>query len=767
MAAEAGMDAVGCDDKLDEDGKDSPASPNEAVPTTSSTADDYAYRPPSGADVFKWHQGRIHDNQVKVWTGTKRLEPDGSTEETELVESLRKSRADTLGRVGSLRPIDVLQALWDDQEKRVVVTKHKGTYLKFMGTKVGDRTVLHPLEALFLLEANQLLLTRDGTSMSISESYEVLLKDGDDYDKYLVYSHLLRAGYIAIPHKKQESSKTSTPAKPEAKKVKDEPHESDDDVVCLDDSDDSDISIIEVIPAKLPKLNPSVTIRPATSPKKSLFPEKRPAQSAELSFPKYVAGQLLTLKRPPRHLLPTNVYPSREWYEVDTTGWKQEESIREKRRTRGWYEERPLANWDQRHNSGRRNPAIPELRPDPRCQGNGEAWQAADASSWHATNNSTPTIPEQRRDGRTWNNSDSAGYRTGQPRGPYQGGDGPWNNMARPPYDASHDRPWWSGGGGGAGQPQPWNLADPRGGANLERVPPPLPWGPGQPWRSMPPPPLPPLPPLLPSWPRNPQEGAPHGSGNQYGYFTETYVSEVSQRSQESRRSGSSSSFHSGPGRPDRPNRPNQASYRRTVQRNDSPRRNWHGRPHRPSHWQRSGGRGGPDEEDYPSALPPFPTEASSWTELKSGRTQAERSAALLACEGAVLWKGSIQPLVVPTRDLSIPGIVSELMILKEVDLVNGGRHTSSPALDGAEPLTPDLDVYLPGTSYTKRNPGTPECRVCMVRWEDGPARLRDLKRRQATVTDSAPLVFATVDHGQVHLYAFDVMEAPRFFPAP
>ncbi|XP_049523161.1 uncharacterized protein LOC125945450 [Dermacentor silvarum] len=125
MATEAGMEAVACDENLDEDGKDSPSTPIEAVPATSSTADDYAYRSPSGADVFKWHQGRIHDNQVKVWTGTKRLERDGSTEETELVESLRKSRADTLGRVGSLRPIDVLQALWDDQEKRVVVTKHK------------------------------------------------------------------------------------------------------------------------------------------------------------------------------------------------------------------------------------------------------------------------------------------------------------------------------------------------------------------------------------------------------------------------------------------------------------------------------------------------------------------------------------------------------------------------------------------------------------------------------------------------------------------
>lgn len=774
-AAEAAVDVVACDEKSDEDGRNSPDSSSEPVATTSSMPDDYVYRAPSGVDIFKWHQGRIHDNEVKAWTGTKRLEPNGTAEEVELVESLRKSRADMLNRVGSFRPIDVLQALWDEEGKRVVITKHKGTYLKFMGAKVGDRTVLHPHEALFLLEANQLLLMRDGAPVSISEGYELLLKNGDDYDRYLVYSHILRAGYIVVPHRKQGSRETSKPAETEAKEVKGKPHESDDDVVCLDDSDDSDISVVEVIPAKFPKLDPSITITPATSPKRNLFPDKRRSRGGDLTFPQYVAGQPLVLKRPPRHLLPRNVYPSREWYEVDPTRWCQEEiAVREKRRNRGWYGERSSTNWDQRHSSGRRNPAIPDLRPDLQCQGNGQAWQAPDTSLWHAPNNSAPTAPEQRRDGRTWSNN-TDGYGTGQPRGPYQGGDGPWNNAAarQSPYDASHCQPWWHGGGGlgGGGPPQPWNFADTRGAASMERPPIPLPWGPGQPWRTVPPPPLhplPPPPPLLPGWPsRKPHEGSPHGSGNQYGYFTEAYVSETSQRSQEPRRFGSGSSFFSGPGRPDRPTRPNQASYRRTAHRNDSsPRRNWQRGPHRPSHW-RSGARGGPDEEDYPSALPPFSAEATSWSELKSGLAQSERSEALLGGEGSVLWKGSIEPLVTPTQDVSIPGIVSQLAIIQEVDLVNSSRHSNSLTSDGSDPVTPDLDVYLPATSYSKRNPGTPECRVCVVRWEDGPAQLRDLKARQSAVSDGAPLVFAAVDQGQVHLYAFDVMEAPRFFPVP
>lgn len=773
-AAEASVDVVACDEKSGEDGTNSPDSSSEPLATTSSSPDDYVYQAPSGADVFKWHQGRIHDNEAKVWQGTKRLEPNGTMEEAELVELLRKSRADMLNRVGSFRPIDVLQALWDEEEKRVVVTKHKGTYLKFMGTKVGDRTVLHPHEALFLLEANQLLLMRDGTMMSVSEAYELLLKDGDDYDKYLVYSHILRAGYIVVPHRKQVSQESPKPANEETKEVKGKQHDSDDDVVCLDDSDDSDISVVEVIPAKFPKLDPSITITRVNSSKRSLFPEKRRSRANDLAFPQYIAGQPLVLKRPPRHLLPQNVYPSREWYEVDPTRWCLEETaIREKRRNRGWYGERSSENWDQRHSSGRRNPAIPDLRPDMQCQDNRQAWQAPNASSsWHTPNNLAQFFPEQCRDGRTWSNhADRGGYETSHSRGPYLSGDGPWNDAAvrTSPYDAPPCQPWWHGGGGFSGgvPPQPWNFADVRGAAGMERPPIPLPWGSGQPWRTMPPPPLhqlPPPPPLLPGWTsRKPHEGS---SSNQYGYFTEAYASEASERSQESRRFGSDSSFYSGPGRPDRPTRPNQASYRRTAHRNDSsPRRNWQRKPHRPSHWQCSV-RGGPDEDEYPSALPPFSAGATSWSELKFDLAQAERSEALLDGEGSVLWKGSIKPLVTPTQDVSIPGIVSQLPITPEVDLVNGSRHSSSSTSDDSAPVTPDLDVYLPATSYSKRNPGTPECRVCVVRWEDGPVQLRDLRARQAPMSDDAPLVFAAVDQGQVHLYAYDVMEVPRFFPS-
>ncbi|XP_077490618.1 tRNA splicing endonuclease subunit 54 isoform X1 [Amblyomma americanum] len=762
MAAEAvedNVDVVLCDENAEEKCENGgPAS--EKTPTPSSTEDDFAYRLPSGEAIYRAHNSRVQDNATKSRIGSKRLDPTGSAEEVELIESLRNDRAEALNRVGSFRPIDVLQALWEEEEKRVVVTKHKGAYLKFMGFKVGDRTVLNPLEALFLLEANQLLLMRAGVPVSISEAYELLLEDGDHYDKYLVYAHLMRAGYIVIPHKTRQSSKpaATAAAKVEADTEQDEAHESDDDVVCLDDSDDSDISVVKVVPPKLPKLDPSITITPITRPKRAPSSESQRTQ-CDLSFPKYVAGELLTLKRPPRHLLPRNVLPSREWYEVHPDRWNLEDSVRDKWKGRS----RPT-NLERRGYFGRRDL---EEWPQLQCQGNGQAWQAPN-TSWGSANRPALVTPEQNnRDSRTWNDIGadmSSGRGTGHIQAPHHGGsgDGHWNSVPRPPYDGAQCRPWL----GGPEQPAPpWDVGNFPGTAGLQRLPPPPPlWRPSQPSWHAAPPPLRHRPPLQHSnQPWNSQDNTRQASGDQYGYFTEPQRCELPWQMQ---RPGPDLSFHSGPGRPDRQNL---TPYRRSGQRNDSsPRHRWQGRPHRPSPSRRGGGVS--DEDEYPSAVPSFTGKVTSWAELKSGLAQAERTEALLAGEGGVLWKGSVQPLIMPTQDLSIPGIVSQLAVMEEVDVVNGKgcqQSGGSSTCSSLEPVAPDLDVYLPGAAYSKRNPGPPECRVSVVRWDDGPPHLRDLARRQVTPADSVPLVFAVVDQGQVQLYAFDVVVAPRFVPGP
>ncbi|CAN7943955.1 unnamed protein product, partial [Ixodes pacificus] len=67
-----------------------------------------------------------------------------------------------------------------------------------MGRAVGRRTLLHPLETLFLVESGQLTLKRDGVPVSLPEAYELLLDGRDDMDQYRVYAHLLRAGYVVL-----------------------------------------------------------------------------------------------------------------------------------------------------------------------------------------------------------------------------------------------------------------------------------------------------------------------------------------------------------------------------------------------------------------------------------------------------------------------------------------------------------------------------------------------------------------------------------------
>lgn len=103
-------------------------------------------------------------------------------------------------------------------------------------------------------------------------------------------------------------------------------------------------------------------------------------------------------------------------------------------------------------------------------------------------------------------------------------------------------------------------------------------------------------------------------------------------------------------------------------------------------------------------------------------------------------------------------GIVSQLALLEEVDLIRKKPPNGNIDQPGA-----DLDVYLPGGNFTKNNPGLPEYRVALLRWDHGPPTLQDVVHRQRASGDGVPLVFATLDRGQVHLHAMETIVAPRF----
>ncbi|KAG0410638.1 hypothetical protein HPB47_012244 [Ixodes persulcatus] len=76
--------------------------------------------------------------------------------EASQLQALANERARALAYVGAYKLADVTEATW--HEEKIVLTRHKGHFLSFMGRAVGRRTLLHPLETLFLVESGQLTL---------------------------------------------------------------------------------------------------------------------------------------------------------------------------------------------------------------------------------------------------------------------------------------------------------------------------------------------------------------------------------------------------------------------------------------------------------------------------------------------------------------------------------------------------------------------------------------------------------------------------------
>ncbi|KAG0425872.1 hypothetical protein HPB47_026982 [Ixodes persulcatus] len=213
--------------------------------------------------------------------------------EASQLQALANERARALAYVGAYKLADVTEATW--HEEKIVLTRHKGHFLSFMGRAVGRRTLLHPLETLFLVESGQLTLKRDGVPVSLPAAYELLLDGRDDVDQYRVYAHLLRAGYVVLLPRR--TPKPPPEASPEAQSSPlgssaEDSDDDDDDVVCHEDND-SVLDVVPVIPAKQAKtdaaeLNSSVPdpavgvskeskrLRPARPRPRGQTPSQRP-----------------------------------------------------------------------------------------------------------------------------------------------------------------------------------------------------------------------------------------------------------------------------------------------------------------------------------------------------------------------------------------------------------------------------------------------------------------------------------------------------------
>ncbi|XP_013002492.1 tRNA-splicing endonuclease subunit Sen54 isoform X2 [Cavia porcellus] len=124
--------------------------------------------------------------------GPKDFLPDGSAAQAERLRQCRQELWQLLAEEGSL-----VAAEWRPEEGLVELKSPAGKFWQTMGFSEEGRQLLHPEEALYLLECGSIQLFYEDLPLSIQEAYQLLLTgDTVTFLQYQVFSHLKRLGYV-------------------------------------------------------------------------------------------------------------------------------------------------------------------------------------------------------------------------------------------------------------------------------------------------------------------------------------------------------------------------------------------------------------------------------------------------------------------------------------------------------------------------------------------------------------------------------------------
>lgn len=97
------------------------------------------------------------------------------------------------------RVVHTYKGVWCPEQRAVcldTLNTHPYDNLKF---HLNGSGYLGPLEALYFMETNQLIVHFNNFPLSLPEAYHILLKDKTDLRKYITFYHLNRNGYICLP----------------------------------------------------------------------------------------------------------------------------------------------------------------------------------------------------------------------------------------------------------------------------------------------------------------------------------------------------------------------------------------------------------------------------------------------------------------------------------------------------------------------------------------------------------------------------------------
>lgn len=106
---------------------------------------------------------------------------------------------------------------WLHDRRHVRIDTVKGIKREFIKfSRDFKYNYLDPYEALYCLEASQLLVFNNGFPLSLAEAYQLLLDGRNDFVNYRVFQHFNRSGFVCLkPDAREESQAIATETKAE------------------------------------------------------------------------------------------------------------------------------------------------------------------------------------------------------------------------------------------------------------------------------------------------------------------------------------------------------------------------------------------------------------------------------------------------------------------------------------------------------------------------------------------------------------------------
>ena len=225
----------------------------------------------------------------------------------------------------------ISEATWDIDLGLAVVHKQCGKHWEVMGHFRDETLYLRPEEALFLLESNALEIKLNQLSMSIQQSYEVMLGKTCTLDEYRTYAHFSRQGYKVVRHqgdlgiskyegkikldqyrtkkRKKNSTNGKYPSRRKVPKVIDLVDEEDcdvhgdleptgdDDIIEIKDDDEDEANVTEIV---------EESVKNDVTGTRQYFQD----------VPSLIGLGGASLKTPPTDLLPFRAWPCKKSYDL-------------------------------------------------------------------------------------------------------------------------------------------------------------------------------------------------------------------------------------------------------------------------------------------------------------------------------------------------------------------------------------------------------------------------------------------------------------------